>query len=444
MDINSIKYTFDILFLNIKRSLGQVTEKQYKNRMGKYSSYMQYLQRKNKLDLINEGAAQTYLDFVDTIRDNTTHFTPLTDSPYVEQKGQAKALAYYLPQFHQISLNDQNFGLGFTEWTNVTTTPPLYKGHNQPHIPIDVGFYDLSRPDVMYRQVELAKIYGIYGFCFYYYWFSGRKLLEKPLENWLRHPDLDRHFCFFWANEPWTKIWSGQPDCIICPQNYAPGDENLFFQDALPYFEDPRYIKINGCPVLIIYRPWLMGQSRSLRFMEGLREQAQRNGFPNMYLLTPQPGKPIGSLSDWGFDGMSEFFPYGLSDVDYESSSDRFVAPDVFILFHQVKKYLEEKRYFYDSDYPVYKGAFTTWDNSPRRGSRGVSIYEGVTPELYQTWLEDICRHTQKTFPIDQRYIFINAWNEWAEGAHLEPDYRYGYTWLQATKNALERSAPLP
>ena len=381
-------------------------------------------------------AAQTYNTLLTDVKDHKTDFVPITSSPHIEKADETRLLAYYLPQFHSIPLNDKYFGRGFTEWTNVCSSMPLFPGHHQPQIPYDVGFYDLSHPDVMYRQVELAKMYGIYGFCFYYYWFSGKKLLEKPLYNWLNHKDLDRHFCLFWANEPWSKNWDGGDLQVIMPWEVRPNDEELFLNDFLPFAQDDRYIKIDNKPLLIVYKPWKMSRERFIAYFDYVRTGLIQHGFNGLYLMGVE-NKLCDHENDWSLDGFIEFPPsnmYSAADVEDIPIAAKGACATIF----SMERYIREKQYLFDCNYKLFRGLFATWDNSARKAFSDGAIYGGITYELYQVWLKDLIQYTQQHNTPQEQYVFINAWNEWAEGAHLEPDCRYGYKWLQATKDALE------
>lgn len=362
-------------------------------------------------------------------------FVPITDKPYVFNPSLPKLLAYYLPQFHAIPLNDKNFGKGFTEWTNVARSVPLFEGHHQPQIPYDVGFYDLSNVDVMYRQVELAKMYGISGFCFYYYWFSGQPILEKPLHNWLNHKDLDLEYCFFWANESWMNTWWGGQNEMLIEQKYLPGEEQSFVKDILPFFEDPRYIKINNRPLLIVYKPWDLARERFIEYFNCVRQGVQKAGFDDLYLVYVDNFS--NSVEQWGFDAAVEFFPMGISNKS-KTHVNRKVLADSNLQVWSLDHFLKNKDYLYPSNHKVFKSIYATWDNSARTAFKKAHLYEGVTPETFTIWLNDIIKYTKENNSDQEQYIFINAWNEWAEGAHLEPDVRYGYKWLQVIKNALE------
>ncbi len=362
-------------------------------------------------------------------------FVPITDKPYVFNPSLPKLLAYYLPQFHAIPLNDKNFGKGFTEWSNVARSVPLFEGHHQPQIPYDVGFYDLSHVDVMYRQVELAKMYGISGFCFYYYWFSGQPILEKPLHNWLNHKDLDMDYCFFWANESWTNTWWGGQNELLIEQKYLPGEERSFVKDLLPFFEDSRYIKINNRPLLIVYKPWLLSRERFIEYFDGVRQGVKKAGFDDLYLVNVENFS--NSVEQWGFDAAVEFFPMGIENKS-KTFVNRKVLADSKLQTWSLEPFLKNKDYLYPSNHKVFKSIFATWDNSARTAFKKAFRYEGITPETFTVWLNDIIKYTKENNSDQEQYIFINAWNEWAEGAHLEPDVRYGYKWLQVIKNAME------
>ena len=373
-------------------------------------------------------------------------FVPLATDTYERQEGDAKVLAFYLPQFHAIPLNDKNFGRGFTEWTNVTKAKPQFFGHHQPQLPIDVGFYDLSHDDVMYRQIELAKQYGIYGFCFYYYWFGkDKRLLEKPLFNWLNNKELDLPFCLCWANENWSTLWDGGNRNVIMEQKMEANSAADFIEDILPFLNDERYIRINQHPVLIVYRPSLFTNEQFKMFADGLQEEAAKRGIPRLHLLMTNacaPGNTAYSSKDWHVDGMVEFVPHGLGGKGVIQPRSIFIQ-DNSLTVVDLTKFLKNKEYM-TMPAPeggiLYKGCFPSWDNSARKTFSNGAVYVGCTPDLYTEWLKDCITYAKKTQPEQERFVFINAWNEWAEGAHLEPDQRYGYAYLAATRKAVEES----
>ncbi len=377
--------------------------------------------------------------FVNTFYDeDKKDFVPISSDSFVRTEETCKLIAFYLPQFHSIPLNDENFGRGFTEWDNVTKAKPQFIGHYQPQLPIDVGFYDLSHDDVMYRQIELAKKYGIYGFCFHYYWFSGERLLEKPIFNFLNNKELDFPFCLCWANENWSKLWDGGDKQIIKEQKIDNKSFNMFYRDIGIFFKDTRYIKIHNKPLFIVYRPTLFEKEKFIEFIEGLRNEAIKDGFDGIFILTSNFKFENEDVCEWKLDGIVEFPPHGLFDniiwknKKYTNSKTTMVCGDM-------KNYIVTGNHLKNYDSNIYKGVFPSWDNTARKTYSGGCIFEGVTPDIYQKWLYDCIKLTNKKNK-DYQFVFINAWNEWGEGAHLEPDKKYGYAYLDATKKALELS----
>ena len=356
--------------------------------------------------------------------------------------GNVKAIAFYLPQFHAFDLNDEWYGKGFSEWNNVTKAIPQYTGHYQPQLPIDTGYYDLNNIAVMFRQVELAKNYGIQGFCFHYYWFSGCKLMEMPLANWLKNKEIDFPFCLNWANENWSKLWDGGNREVRYKQELLPGDDEKFFADILPFFKDPRYIKVDGKPLLLIYRVHLFDLSRVRKFIKILRDMSLEHGFPGIYIASVNSHSFQENPGVWGLDAMVEFPPHCMLEHGLkEIYPDGFINPNFDGHVWDGKDYVQNKRFIYDTSYKLFKGVFPSWDNTPRKAYSNGSVIEGVTPKIYQKWLSGCIKYTRNHLPENERFIFINAWNEWAEGAHLEPDSRYGYAYLQATRDALQEGS---
>ncbi|MDO5340842.1 MAG: glycoside hydrolase family 99-like domain-containing protein [Bacteroidia bacterium] len=378
-----------------------------------------------------------YAKWVEEVKNDKSHFVPFTDKPYQRKDGDVKIFAYYLTQFHSIPENDNAHGKGFTEWTNVASCAPQYIGHYQPKIPYDFGFYNLLMPGVMERQVEIAKTYGIYGFCFYYYWFSGKKVLEKPLEYWLTHKEIDFHYHFCWANENWSKLWDGGNSELILEQKIIEGDAKKFFNDILPYIKDDRYEKIGNKPILMIYRPSLFAADVFNDFVNEINKLACTEGFDGFYITSSNFNFTGDDAEKWKVDAITEFPPHGMYNLCKEERTiNRLIPKTDFVIFNTAE-FIAEKKYIYPNRIPLFKCCFPCWDNTPRKAwSRGFSFL--LTDEDYKTWLREIINWTRENNNEDRQYIYINAWNEWGEGAILEPTQRYGYKYLQITKEVLE------
>jgi Glycosyltransferase WbsX len=344
-----------------------------------------------------------------------------------------RLIAFYLPQFHPIPENDRWWGPGFTEWTNVTRGRPMFKGHYQPRRPGELGYYDLRVKEVRHRQVELAKAYGIHGFCYYYYWFSGRRLLQRPLDLMLAESELDFPFCVCWANENWTRRWDGAERDVLIEQKHLPDDPERFIRELIPVLKDPRYITVNGAPLVLIYRaPLIPDVANVLRIW---RRTAEELGVPRLHVCALKSFGYGSGLED-GFDAMVEFPPHSVADPDVTDKTPGVARqfkgkicsyPD--LVSHSV-------RVRTGIGLPVYRGVMTGWDNTARRGING-HIYEGATPDHYEIWLRRLLSYTRRHHHGDHRLLFVNAWNEWAEGTYLEPDEKFGYRFLEATARAV-------
>ncbi len=358
------------------------------------------------------------------------HGKPLENTP-------ARVICFYLPQFHPIPENDAWWGDGFTEWTNVRPAQAQFSGHYQPHVPNGLGYYSLLDTAVQRRQIELAKLYGIEGFCFYFYWFSGKRLLEAPVENFLKQPDLDLPFCLCWANENWSRRWDGLDSEILIGQQHSPEDDLAFIEHVAQYMRDPRYIRVQGKPLLLVYRPSLLPSAKATA--RRWRKWCQDNGIGPIFLAYTQSFEMV-HPAKYGFDAAIEFPPNNSAAPIITDSVDP-LRDDFKCTVYDWRVFTERSRHYKQAAYTLFRGVCPSWDNTPRR-KNAATVFLNSAPALYQEWLDNAIRDTEKHQPnSDQRLIFVNAWNEWAEGAYLEPDERYGYAYLQATRNALQRSA---
>lgn len=345
-----------------------------------------------------------------------------------------KLISFYLPQYHPIPENDRWWGKGYTEWSGVSRAKPHFDDHYQPHLPERMGFYDLRLPEARERQAALARAHGIHGFCYHYYWFAGRRLLERPLDEVVASGAPDFPFCVCWANESWTRRWDGGEKRVLLAQTYSPELDRAFLEELVPLFRDPRYIRVNGDPMLVVYRPQDLPDPGATT--RRWREVARVNGLPGLHLVA---ARTFG-LTDprpLGFDAAVEFPPH-VPDLLSMRCPVRGVDPkfggDILAYRTLVQKQLAMPA----TPYRLYRTAMPGWDNTPRLGQRA-TIFHGATPELYERWLQALVEQTRLA-PSAHRMVFVNAWNEWAEGAHLEPDRRFGTGYLEATARALAPS----
>jgi O-antigen biosynthesis protein len=342
-------------------------------------------------------------------------------------------IAFYLPQFHPIPENDAWWGPGFTEWTNVTRARSQFVGHYQPHVPGELGYYDLRVPEVQRRQVELAKLYGVGAFCFYFYWFAGHRLLERPVLQYLNDPSLDLPFCLCWANENWSRRWDGLDQDLLISQKHSPEDDIAFIEYLGKYLRDRRYVRVAGRPLVLVYRPCLLPDARATAAR--WRDWCRANGIGEIFLAYTQSFSAV-DPGEYGFDAAIEFPPNNSGPPDVTDRIEK-TNPDFRGVVYDWRVFVERSRRYSTPTYRLYRGVTPSWDNEARKIGRGAVLY-GSTPEGFREWLGNAAVDTVKRFSQrDERLVFVNAWNEWAEGAHLEPDRRYGYAWLQAVRDAL-------
>lgn len=356
---------------------------------------------------------------------------------------QIKAIAFYLPQFHPVPENDEWWGKGFTEWTNVSKARPMFPSHYQPHYPADLGFYDLRLPEVREAQAALAKKYGIHGFCYYHYWFNGRRILERPFNDILSLGKPDFPFCLCWANENWTRTWSGGSQNILLEQNYSHEDDLEHIQSLIPAFSDHRYIKIDGKPLFLVYRTELLPNPQ--KTTEIWRKEALKQGIGDLYLVRVESFINDIDPKTLGFDAAVEFAPdwdnMGPKLFDYgflkklakiglfaKTLSDNQVMDYDTLATSMIRKP--------KPDYLRFPGVTPSWDNSARR-KKNAAIFLNSTPDKYEEWLAHAIHTVSADATTSPKLVFVNAWNEWAEGNHLEPDQKWGHAYLKATLNAL-------
>lgn len=358
----------------------------------------------------------------------------------------ARVIAFYLPQFHPIPENDEWWGNGFTEWTNVAKAKPLFRGHYEPHIPADLGFYDLRVPEIRAAQAEMAREYGIEGFCYWHYWFAGKRLIERPFNEVLRSGEPDFPFCLAWANDSWTGIWHGAPNKILIEQTY-PGmeDHEKHFYTFLEAFSDDRYLKVDGKPIFVVYKPRKLPDAK--RVTDFWRELAHRSGLKGLHLVAVLQSESIWDPKDYGFDSITISNQTKIADVMGMPSKSiltntvrrylpilrkKMVAPPPHLQVYSYKKALP---YFLEEvpeGIEYYPCLVPNWDNTPRSALRGIVLH-GSNPELFRIQVKEaVSRVLEKQF--DNRIIFVKSWNEWAEGNHLEPDLKFGKGYLKVLR----------
>jgi O-antigen biosynthesis protein len=348
-----------------------------------------------------------------------------------------RVIAFYLPQFHPIPENDAWWGKGFTEWTNVRPAEPQFAGHYQPHVPGELGYYDLRNPSVQRRQIELAQLYGVEGFCFYYYRFGRTRLLEKPLENWLSDSSLDLPFCLCWANENWTRRWDGLENEVLIAQQYSAEDDIALIEEVAPYLADRRAIRVDGKPLFLVYRPGLLPSAKATAAR--WRAWCRANGIGEIFLAYTQSFEHI-DPRHVGFDAAVEFPPNNSHPPNITASTAP-LDPQFSGTVYDWSIFPARSERYAPRDYPLFRAVCPGWDSTPRLKNRG-TVFVNNTPAGYRRWLENAIRDTlEHVREPSQRLVFVNAWNEWAEGAHLEPDGASGYAYLQATRDALEQAA---
>lgn len=356
---------------------------------------------------------------------------------FVIMKEDIKIMAFYLPQFHRFPENDKWWGEGFTEWENVKKAKSLFKFHMQPRVPKDHYYYDLLKEEVISEQMKLAKQYGLYGFCYYHYWFDGKLLLQKPLEIMLKMKDKI-NYCFCWANEPWTRAWDGRQNDILMPQRYGGEKEwEQHFQYLIPFFKDEYYIKIDKKPMLLIYRTSNIPKCDDM--IEYWDRRCKESGLEGIYVieeLNSFQKKPDCKYTE----GLLEFEPmytlkFGRSillriyDKIYAKIHNKIYKNSLLLYsYDNIWKCIIKRRKNEKLGKQLYPGAFVDWDNTLRKGKKGL-VMRGASPEKFEQYLSVQKKKAKK---LNSEYIFINAWNEWGEGTYLEMDERYQDTYLRA------------
>ena len=342
-----------------------------------------------------------------------------------------KAIAYYLPQFHPIPENDSWWGKGFTEWTNTAKAKPLFRGHYQPHVPADLGFYDLRVPETRAAQAEMAREYGVYGFCYYHYWFAGKRVLERPFNEVLQSKQPDFPFCLCWANQTWTGVWHGAPNRILIEQTY-PGisDHQRHFATLLPAFLDERYIKVDNKPIFFIYEASKLPEPR--RTIELWQNMAIKAGLVGIHFVSVS-GIGRWNPLDHGFDAISPppnwaLRPWGSPREPLKWLKNKFERARGLPTIERYEKWLRTQKKYNDIAEKYYPCVTHAWDNTPRSGKNGF-VLKNSSPELFKMALEDAIESVQKN-PDDRKIIMLKSWNEWAEGNHLEPDLKSGDSYL--------------
>jgi lipopolysaccharide biosynthesis protein len=363
---------------------------------------------------------------------------PPTAPPRRDPEG-ATVVAFYLPQFHPIPENDRWWGRGFTEWTNVTKAAPQFKGHLQPRYPADLGYYDLRTPGVQQAQAALAQLSGVDAFCFHYYWFDGKRLLERPLDDFAGDATIDMPFAICWANENWTRRWDGQDNAVLIAQRHSPEDDIAVFDDMARYLRNPKYLRVNGRPLLVVYRPDILPDATAT--VQRWRTRARETGVGELFLLCTDAFGFI-DYGHFGFDGLLEFPPHAINPDEINHRFELLNpshAGRVFdyrtVVDGRIRDLAERQ------DPRLYPGVMPAWDNEARKPGLG-HVFQDATPDDFRRWAQAGLERTRALAPPGERLVFVNAWNEWAEGAYLEPDRWLGHGFAQGLRAAIECTAP--
>lgn len=356
-----------------------------------------------------------------------------------------RIIAINLPQYHPFEENNEWWGQGFTEWTNVTKAKPRYIGHYQPQLPRETGFYDLRLPEARQMQADMASEYLIDGFCYYHYWFSGKQLMERPVSEIIRSDAPNFPFMLCWANENWARNWDGNSNELLIEQRYSMDDDIEHIRYLCSkVFRDSRYIKINGKPVFAVYKAGLFPNAKQTT--QTWRDIAYNEFGLELYLISAERGQnAIGKhvIDEWGFDATFDFQPF--KNFNFMKNSLKYIPmrlldhlmPNRFSRVYLYKDYVNYQiKHCINNNYKMFPCVCPGWDNSSRRTKRPFVALHGNTPILYKKWLDNVLRSFEP-YSKDENLVFINAWNEWAEGNHLEPDLKWGTEFLEATKKSI-------
>jgi len=366
------------------------------------------------------------------------HVPLLNDGPLLDPR--ALLIAFYLPQFHAIKENDEWWGEGFTEWTNVRAAKAQFSDHDQPKTPGELGYYDLTKSDVQRRQVELARLYGIGAFCFYFYWFGGKRLLEKPILQFMENEEIDFPFCLCWANESWTRRWDGLENEQLISQKHTPEDDLEFIKYVSKYLRSRQYLRIESKPLMIVYRPDKLPSVKET--VTRWREWCRSNGIGEIYVAYTQSFESV-SPAKYGMDAAIEF-PPNNSSPPIVNDKVSGMSEDFRGVVYDLSELEKRSHHFKKEDYRLYRGVCPSWDNTARR-KKNAGIFINSSPKQYQSWLTNAIDYSVGVNEdMNPPPVFINAWNEWAEGCYLEPDAKSGYAYLQATRNALVKGGDHP
>lgn len=345
-----------------------------------------------------------------------------------------RVICFYLPQFHPIPENDAAWGKGYTEWRRVVQARPHFADHYQPRISADLGFYDLRTPESQIAQAELAKQYGVGGFCYYYFSLGGgRKLLERPINQMFASKKPDYPFCVAWANHHWRANWVGSAEAIAM-QTYSEEDAAELIDDLIPMFKDERYIRVDGKPLFVVYDTRALPDP--LKYSEIYRSRAKAAGLDGLYLCRMEKEAVLDPKSI-GFDASIEFPPSGVRSVtlDVEPLDPKSGFKGRVNDYEQTAFYAINRA---DTGFDLIRGVMPSWDNTARRPADDATIFHNASPEAYESWLAEAVEWTKKNRKGDERLVFVNAWNEWGESAYLEPDLRHGHKYLEATQRVLK------